>query len=300
MRHPRLRSLSAPVLLVLVAALILYAATRLLGFAIEGETNADLLVSALHPCESTPIATTSKMALIRLDDVQAFAWAQVSTRLMDDARERGIPLVLGVIPHGIEDDRTMYEYLRQHRCFHEIAQHGWDHGMETQGEVPEFRDAGYDEAHADITRGRRILETLARERLTAFIPPNNEMSPDAYRAVEEAGIPVVSSAGVGRFDFHATTFDYRDDVITSAPEVLSDCAARTEAHDLCVVMVHPQDFTTAGGIDEAKYRIYLDVLDGLAREGYTFVRFRDLIDFDRTYAPWERFLIPSVIDALSS
>ena len=293
----RIRAFAARAILFLVAALIFAAAGRLFYYAISGETNADLIATALNPCTTTPIAPTGKMALIRLDDVQAFAWAATSIRMMDDARSRGIPLVLGVIPKGIEGDRVMYEYLRDNRCFHEIAQHGWDHGEETGGEAPEFLESEYDDALKDISRGKAELETLAREKLTSFIPPNNEISSDTRRALETLEMPVISSAGTGRFDFHATTFDYHTDVLLTSERVLEDCAKRTAASDLCVVMMHPQEFATDGRVDEAKYRIYVDVLDGLAQQGYTFVRFKDLVDFDRTYSPWERFLLPSLFDA---
>jgi peptidoglycan/xylan/chitin deacetylase (PgdA/CDA1 family) len=293
----RIRAFAARAILFLVAALILASAGRLFYYAISGETNADLIATALNPCTATPITPTGKMAIIRLDDVQAFAWAATSIRMMDDARSRGIPLVLGVIPKGIEGDRVMYEYLRDNRCFHEIAQHGWDHGEETGGEAPEFRDSTYEEARTDISRGRAVLETLSREKMTTFIPPNNEASPATLDALKTLGIPVVSSAGTGRFDFHATTFDYASDVITSADDVLADCADATAESDVCVVMVHPQEFMAGSVMDEEKYRIYTDILDRLARDGYTFARFKDLVDFDRTYSPWERFLLPALFDA---
>ena len=295
--YRRIRPLLAVTILAMVALLIFFSATRLVSFAISGETNADLLSSVLYPCESPPIATSSKMAILRLDDVQAYAWADIALRMMDDARERDIPLVLGVIPKGLRDDASTYTYLREHRCFHEIAQHGWDHGEETGGEAPEFLESEYDDALKDISRGKAELETLAREKLTSFIPPNNEISSDTRRALETLEMPVISSAGTGRFDFHATTFDYHTDVLLTSERVLEDCAKRTAASDLCVVMMHPQEFATDGRVDEAKYRIYVDVLDGLAQQGYTFVRFKDLVDFDRTYSPWERFLLPSLFDA---
>ena len=298
--YRRIRPLLAVTILALVALLIFFSATRLVSFAISGETNADLLSSVLYPCESPPIATSSKMAILRLDDVQAYAWADIALRMMDDARERDIPLVLGVIPKGLRDDASTYTYLREHRCFHEIAQHGWDHNSETAGESPEFRGVPYDEALDDIERGKAVLEALARERMTTFIPPNNEMSVETYRAVEKLQIPIVSSEGENRYDFAATTFDYGDDRVTSVERMMEDCRERTASSDLCVIMLHPQEFATDGVFDNQKYQLYLDLLEELRKENYSIVRFKDLVDFDRSYSSWQSYLFPSLFRAIES
>lgn len=277
-------------ILFMVCGSVLVFAVFLVRSAVAGETNIDLLTPLFYPCEEIVGTKSGRMVVVRIDDVQAHAWEEISIRMMDEAKERRIPLVLGVIPRGIGGSDRMYGYLRANRCHLEIAQHGWDHNSEVHGESPEFRGLSKEEALGDVLKGKNILERLARERMVTFIPPNNEMSTGTAAALIEANIPVVSSEGPAYFDFGATVFDYDTDGMTSMRGIVDDCEKRFSISDLCVIMVHPQNFFTDGVLDEQKYALYPELLETLSREGASFVRFKDLIEFDRTYEPWKDFL----------
>ena len=270
-------SVWATVVLLAITLLIFSAAARLLWFALSGETNAEIIADYMYPCSNEPRSITSRMALIRLDDVQAHAWSTISARMMADAEARGIPLVLGVIPYNIEEDRQLYQLLHEKRCLHEIAQHGWDHDYVQDTEAPEFAERSYEDAYLELRHGKRVLERLSREPLTTFIPPDNQLSQGARDALLELKIPIISSEGIGRFDYGAATFDYDTDTLVPVDRIIEDCAVTVVRTRLCVVMLHPQDFTTNGSIDETKYVLYLDTLDRLQAHDYTFVRFKDLV-----------------------
>lgn len=286
----RSRKALASLILISICGGVLLFASLLVRYAITGDNNLDLLTNFIQPCEPFEIRAGEKMAIVRIDDIQAHAWEGIAYRMMDEALQRKIPLLLGVIPKNLEDSQGMYAYLRNHRCNFEIAQHGWDHNDETGGESPEFRGMSKDDAYRDISRGKDILERLARERMTTFIPPNNEASKGALEAIEELNIPIVSSEGETRFDYGAATFDYDVDSIVSVERVLADCDERFLASDVCVIMLHPQDFLSDGAIDEKKYAIYPQLLDELQKRNIPIVRIKDLVEFDRAYHPWKNFL----------
>lgn len=79
------------------------------------------------------------------------------------------------------------------------------------------------------------------------------------------------------FDYDATTFSYAKGSLNTAEAVVRDCEQNVRTSAYCIVMVHPQDFVTDNVFDQSKYQVYLDTLDSLKAEGYTFVRFKDLI-----------------------
>ena len=243
-----------------------------------GETNLDILSDTIFPCEPFAIHVGERNVVLRIDDVQAYAWSGVTTRIINDAHEREIPLVLGVIPKNLKQDSELYSYLRKRKCNLEFALHGWDHDTGDNGVTPEFRDKPYKEAKDEIERGREVIETLSREDLVTWIPPNNDQSEGTTQAVAELEIPITSKEGSGYYDFHAATFDYDIDELVSADTVVADCEVQFERSDLCVVMMHPQDFVDfpEGNFNETKYQVYLNVLEGLAQRDVSFVRFKDL------------------------
>lgn len=261
----------------LIFLIITLATGRLVHYALTRQSNAELISSILHPCKELPIITSSRMAIIRIDDIQAYYLEDISIKMMDDAKSRGIPLSLGVIPKAIDENTPIRQYLKKNLCWLEIAQHGWDHQGITP-DTPEFYGVDKATATSDINRGKVILENLTEEKITTFIPPLNSVSDDAREVITEAGIRIISSEGINKFDYGATSFNFLTDTLNSPETILRDCKTRVELTSLCVVMMHPQDFTTKNALDPVKYAMYLDTLDSLQGANYTFVRFKDLVD----------------------
>ncbi len=248
---------------------------RLIANARAGENNIDIIQPLVNPCPYTYARESGKLAVLRIDDIQAFAWRDISERMTRDALARHIKPVLGVIPLNLKDDARMYKYLRSVRCEVEMALHGWDNKVSDEG-VAEFERLSEEEAEEKISRGKEVLEWLAREDIVTFIPPNNIYSEGTGRALQKAGFKYVTSEGAAEFDYHATTYNFSASRLVPTDEVVDACKRRFEAGEICVVMMHPQDFASGDKLDEAKYAVYLSVLDAMAREGTSFVRFKDL------------------------
>lgn len=260
-----------------VIAVVSISAYRIFYSALRGETNYDLIDFAMNPCQPIEMKISNKMAVLRIDDVQAFAWADVSKKMIDDAHQRGIVPVLGVIPKGLEEDLDMYSYLRKTRCNTEIALHGWDHKSETDDVKGEFADLNEKETEKRIEKGLPILNILNRREVGTFIPPNNEIS-DAARKYLESEKMRISSFGGNILDYSVTTYDYFEHRFVDAKEVVVGCDESFKKNGLCVIMTHPQDFTNeAGRLDDEKYAHYLQVLDGLKSDkDISFVTFEFL------------------------
>lgn len=254
---------------------ILMTGARLIANALEGENNFDIIQPIVNPCPYTYVKEEGKLAVLRIDDIQAFAWRDIAERMIEDARVRNIKPVLGVIPLNLKDDSRMYGYLRRARCEIETALHGWDNKVSEESSA-EFERLSENEAEEKISRGKEILEWLTREDIITFIPPNNIYSEGTARALQKAGFKYVTSEGKAEFDYHAATYNFGADQLVPANEVVGACRARFEAGKICVIMMHPQDFAADSRLDEEKYAVYLSVLDAMRREGAMFVRFKDL------------------------
>ena len=244
---------------------------------VKGQTPTELLSNIINPCREFSVVKSSRMAIIRIDDIQAYWLEKVSIKMIDDAKALYIPVSLGVIPKDMEGNTPIRRYLSANLCWIEVAQHGWDHQGLTQ-EMPEFGDADFATATSDILQGKAVLENLTGDKITTFIPPMNSISDEARRGVREAGIAIISSAGENEFDYGATAFNFMTGTLNSAETIIHDCAKRVVQTSSCVVMMHPQDYTTNNVLDPIKYQLYLDVLTMLKSNDYTFVRFKDLVE----------------------
>lgn len=272
-----------PLLLAGVLVLIMFVfAGWAIRQALLGQNNLDHIDFYLTSCTEFVPEVTEQNVIIRVDDIQSFAWVDIQQRIILDAAERDIPLSVAVIPVGLRDDPEQFDFLRQQRCQLEFMLHGYDN-LELRPGVGEFAELREREAEKRIEQGLKVVDKLAREDVYTFVPPLNMLSEGAKRALAETDIPLITSEGEGRFDFDATTFDFIIDEITTPEAIVADCEAAFAAGDKeCVVMVHPQDFVTNDQLDPEKYQVYLDSIDQLKAKGYTFVRFKDIYEAEDT------------------
>lgn len=225
-----------------------------------------------------------KRVVLRLDDVQAFMWSDVSRAIIQGAIDNGMPIVAGVIPKGIEEDQKIVHFLYAKRCNMEIALHGWDHGREkyARGESSdffEFEQSSFEEARAAIVQGKKVLASLTDKEIYTFIPPNNNYSEGTLLALQEEGFRV-NSAGDGHvFDYSVPTYNSSTQEIVPVREIMFACDRKFSEGDFCVIMLHPSEYANADGTlnEEIYQEHYLQLLTGLRKMDAHFVTFGDLL-----------------------
>lgn len=248
------------------------------GFSIANSfssgSNIELISDLLHRCERIERQLDgSQLVVLRIDDVQAFAWHDISIRMIDEALGRNIPLALGTIPLGLEEDKEIVRYLKRNNCNLELALHGWNNRID----IPEFGSLTEAEARIKIEKGKPILERIDDEPIITFIPPNNVYSQGTAAALEKEGFKIISSEGDGPFDYTAATFDFYLNEIIAASDVIGKCREAFRDSEACIIMLHPQDYAAAdGSLDLQKYQNYIALLDLLNEEGASFVTFEDI------------------------
>jgi predicted deacetylase len=252
-------------------------AAHVVANALQGETNLDLAYFALNSCEPIAVATSTKNVVLRIDDIQAYAWSDISQHMIDDAIARhSFPLVLAVIPKDLRSDAALYEKMRRERCNIEFAIHGWDHSEPTPGHG-EFAYLSENEAIAKIQKGKKVIELLANKDTSTFVPPNNEFSQGAQQALVGEHMLRVSAYGSGLFDFDTESYDYLTDTFRSAEHILASCESVFAKGDtVCTIMLHPQDYATHGKLDPGKYSEYTALLSALSTSTYSVARFEDI------------------------
>lgn len=280
-----LRRLALPTaILGAVFLLVGYGAYAALSRAYQEGSSLDLYEEAVMSCESAPRSDKEAKIVIRIDDIQAYWLRDLQIRLLEELKARNLPAVLAVIPLGLEEDRTLYRYLRRNRCWFELALHGYDQGKASNYQEAEFATLDEKAAGERIDLGAAVLTKLSGSAPTTFVPPNNSYSTGTEAALIARGFSVVSAEQRQHpFDYTVGTFDYVKEVMNPVEGIVRGCRAKLDAKLPCIVMIHPQDYISHGEPDEDKYRLYLDLLDALQQLDVAFVTPRDLTEYHGQY-----------------
>jgi hypothetical protein len=221
--------------------------------------------------------------VLRMDDVRAYSYP--APFLINETLRRNIPIVLGLMPADAELDRTMIGYLHSIRDspLIEIAQHGSNHTL-----------SDINMSEAELLAGKNKIEDLFGASPITYIPPYNEIS-DGLRAALARNFKVLSSDW--DLSFNSSLIELGQNVEThvfsnrtdSQPQgdvpawtIVSDCRSALNSTGLCVVTLHPQEFSSklvgVRDLPAEKFGRYWDILDGLQSLNATFRTFRELID----------------------
>lgn len=238
----------------------------------DSYANYKVLLSAFTPCKKVQSFNFDRKVILRIDDIQAYAWPDVTKKMIDDALSKQAPLTLAVIPNNLDQDKELIGFLQKRSCNLEFALHGWDHS----DNPAEFANLNYDEAKTKISNGIRMLALLGNKKVVTFIPPQNQYSDATLKALNDEDIHVISSEGDGQYDYDATTYDFLNNKLNTSDYVLSECSKTFVDSNYCIVMIHPQDYTTNGEFDQTKYETYLNMIDGFKRNGDSFTTIADM------------------------
>ena len=228
-------------------------------------------------CELVPSVVSGKTVVLRIDDIQAFAWRETSMNMIADATSKDIPVTLGVIPVGIGEDTEFVNFLKNYSCKIELGLHGFTHNSKEGDDVPEFATYSKDEALSRIKEGQNLMRSITTEPIVSWVPPLNIQSSGTIVALKDLGFTHLSAEGDGEFDMDASTYIYGSNVLVSPEKVVESCRKTFETSTHCIIMIHPQDFADGLVHDQEKYQqYYLGLLDALIKEGVTFARLKDL------------------------
>jgi peptidoglycan/xylan/chitin deacetylase (PgdA/CDA1 family) len=225
-----------------------------------------------------------KTVVLRLDDVQGYTWNRIVINLTEAVLSRNMSITLGVIPNGeIDKDKIIKQYLLSKiddpRV--EIAQHGTYH------KENEFANLSEEEAYDLAKVGFDELVNILRVRPVTFIPPGNANNQNTTKALSRLGLKILpGKQDVYKFDgqmmligYNAETEEYLKSDLVPVSEILDACKKSLENRNLCVIMIHPQDYVLSNDrntLDENKYKEFIKLLDELKKLNVKFSAFKDL------------------------
>lgn len=278
--HQRRKVLLSLIIILVVFGIIGSTFFSSIKRTLKNKPDSDYLASSAFdskPCQAFETKVSEKNIILRFDDVQAYAWREISMQMINKSLEKNISPLLGIIPEKIEEDTQIYQYLKNIGCQVEFAQHGWDHNIQTGGDIPEFGNLNEEEAYQKIIKGKKVIEKIAGEPLLTFIPPNNFYSQGTGQALKKADFQIISSEGDQPFDYSVSTYNSDRKELVPVSEIIKHCQQAVLEKDLCVVMFHPQDYATDDLLDQEKFSYFLELLNELEKLDFSFVTPKDLL-----------------------
>ena len=259
-------------LLIVVFVTIFFIVKLINGIQLNGFVMEKDIILKTNNCEFIHHEVGKNNIVIRIDDIQGNYNRDLQVKMLEDLKKKGLTASLAVIPLNLMEDELMVNYLYQNKCNFEIGLHGYDNNDY------EFATLNYQQAKEKLEKGLKILNRIEEDVFT-FIPPNNEFSDEAEQAVYDSDIEIISAGHWNsKYGFSISSYDWLNHEIRDAQEVLDECQEDLDRYEICIIMVHPQDYTTNGQVDLTHYNEYLELLSGIKLMDANVVTFRDLYE----------------------
>jgi hypothetical protein len=226
---------------------------------------------------------TNKYIIIRDDDAQGYWMVIPFKNITTTLIQSGIPQTIGLIPYmagGATDfsgDANLLTYLNsvKNEPTVEIALHGYLHN---EGE---FTTINQTDAQTKLSAGKTAVYFRLGVMPTTFIPPYNEFSNGTIAACSSEGFTRISADTSdpnswkenpqGLLHLPETVEFYNADTnqTRNATDIISDCKASLDSSNICVILMHPQEFAASQEgtqIDQAQYQTLLDLINWIKQQ----------------------------------
>lgn len=252
---------------------------------IEGISDQAIIYNNVNSQICTVKKSDKKTIVLRLDDVKAFQYEDITKKITNDVLSRDMSITFALIPKDLNRDLKFLYWINKVKKDPkvEIALHGYLH------ESREFAELSEEDAYNKLIKGKQILKETINIVPITFIPPENEYSSGTEAALQEAGFKIVSATeneykedeDFVYLGYNSQTYEFDDKKFVPAEEVIKRCNSIFEKQDVCVIMIHPQDFLepTDHSINLEKYQELTKTLDAIKQmSNVESKRFSDVIE----------------------
>lgn len=224
--------------------------------------------------------------VIRIDDIQDYAFMDGQLFLVDYALATDIPASLAIIAGKFSSDEQIVNEVKsalQNGC--EVTVHGWYHeDFSILSEIQQMKL---------LFQAKSRLREILNVTTEVFVPPMSYYNEDTPRALKEEEFSIVSISSYassenvfpGIVNILATVelsefvqLENGQELwqMKSIAEVLTEVAVSLNVYGYAVIVVHPQEFLfDETSLNRTRCDLYSNLLEILRNE-YMFTTLRDL------------------------
>ncbi len=268
------RIIKKPIHALIILLVIVFFASQITLLAKNSvkENNFSVL-KKIHMCfNDWKINPNKKYVILRIDDIQASYLRDVWIKMMDDWFKRKIPFTLGLIPMNLDTDNIIIDYLKSNKCNLEIALHWFNNRQD----FPEFKDLSASEASIKLDAWLEQIKSITDDNITTFIPPDNVYSTGTIDATKSKNFKIISWEWKSYFDYTVSTYLFDKKKVNDMNTILDLTSKSVIEKWFAIIMLHPQDYVNdIWVLDEVKYAKYIELIEKLEQEWYTFTTMKD-------------------------
>ena len=234
-----------------------------------------LLIITAMVALKTPIGNREPPTLvIRVDDIQDFAFREAQLFLLNESIVNQIPLSLALIAGMFGEDRETVQAVKLAvSSGSEVAVHGWKH--------EDLAKLSFGEQVALLSRSRSQIEEILDYDVEVLVPPMFSFDENTLAAMSEEGYTIVSTltdyaepgllskvlslpATIELSDFSDGTWSMK-----SLDSVKAEISRSIKKYGFAVIVTHPQEFLNDGELNQVNMELYRALLNTL-KEVYSF------------------------------
>jgi len=212
--------------------------------------------------------------VIRVDDIQDFAFREAQLFLLNESVINHVPLSLAVITGMFGEDREVVQTVKLAVSLgSDVAVHGWKH--------EDLAKLSFREQVALLFQSRSRIKEILDFDTRVLVPPMFSFSEDTMAAMHEEGYNIMSTfadlpepgsiskvislpATVELSDYSNGTWEMK-----SSDSVKAEVSRSIQKYGFAVIVTHPQEFLTDGELNQVNVELYRALLRTL-KEDYSF------------------------------
>jgi len=212
--------------------------------------------------------------VIRVDDIQDFAFREAQLFLLNESVINHVPLSLAVITGMFGEDREVVQTVKLAVSLgSDVAVHGWKH--------EDLAKLSFREQVALLFQSRSRIKEILDFDTRVLVPPMFSFSEDTMAAMHEEGYNIISTftdlsepgsiskvislpATVELSDYSNGTWEMK-----SSDSVKAEVSRSIQKYGFAVIVTHPQEFLTDGELNQVNVELYRALLRTL-KEDYSF------------------------------
>ncbi|MCX6656537.1 MAG: DUF2334 domain-containing protein [Candidatus Bathyarchaeota archaeon] len=221
------------------------------------------------------------VVVIRIDDVQDYAFRDAQLMLFRYHTENKIPTSIAVIPELAKSDTELLTQISDSlRIGSEVSSHGWSH--EDLSKLSQL------EQEKVLREARLALELLFKVNVTVLVPPMFGYNVETLKAMHNTGFEIISSSidlqsPMRRADgivLLPATVEYSDFVdgkwvSKSVEGRMMEVNLSVEKNGYAVIVIHPQELMRDNQIDAGAVQDYCSLVE-LIQAKYSFTTLSEL------------------------
>ena len=244
-----------------------WVAVSIAGLLIMSLTSVAIVKSAVENREP-PIV------VVRVDDIQDFAFQEAQFFLFNESAANRVPLSLAVITGMFGEDKEIVQTVKFALSFgSEVAVHGWEH--------EDLAKLSLSEQVALLSQSKSRIKEILGSDVRVLVPPMFSFNEDTIAAMQAAGYDLISTitdytepgsmSEVINIPATVELSDYSNGTwkMKSFDSVKAEISRSIQKYGFGVIVTHPQEFTTDGKLNQVNMELYRALLRTL-KENYSF------------------------------